>query len=224
MRSVVLLPLACGLVVGQTYSEADKPRVYVSDSNSWQMVGGFSYSKGSGGGGFAGGASPQTVEVIKTFGQRCLGIIVTMDKTKADYVVLFDREGGNGVVHRRDKIAVFRNNGDVLYSGSTRSLGNAVQNSCQAIQGGTKPTMTGIAISHDAPPAIPETGRLEPVILTGGENVIQQFRPLIQVEIEKHDAGKARGYTRFTAPNSPNAFNSSREGARTTGGTIPRMV
>jgi FkbM family methyltransferase len=45
----------------------------------------------------------------------------------------------------------------------------------------------------------------EKAILTVGENVIQQFRPVIQVEIEKHDAGKARGYTRFTAPNSPNA-------------------
>jgi hypothetical protein len=203
MRSVVLLPLACGLVGGQTYSEADKPRVYVSDSNSWQMVGGFSYSKRSGGGGFAGGASPQTVEVIKTFGQRCLGVIVTMDKTNADYVVLFDREGGKGVAHRRDKIAVFRNNGDVLYSGSTRSLGSAVQDSCQAIQGGTKPTMAGVAISHDAPPAIPETGRLEPVA------VVRPIAPppLVALGIEKHDAGKARGYTGFTAPNSPNAVS-----------------
>jgi Methyltransferase FkbM domain len=64
----------------------------------------------------------------------------------------------------------------------------------------------------------------EKAILTGDEKVIQQFRPVIQIEIEKHDAGKARGYTSFTAPNRPNAFNSSREGARTTGGTIPRMA
>lgn len=57
-----------------------------------------------------------------------------MDKDKADYVVLFDREGGKGLARKRDKIAVFKRDGDVLFSGSTRSLGNAVQDSCKAIE------------------------------------------------------------------------------------------
>jgi hypothetical protein len=57
-----------------------------------------------------------------------------MDKAKADYVILFDREGGKGYPRKRDKIAVFKKEGDVLYSESTRSVGNAVQDSCSAIQ------------------------------------------------------------------------------------------
>jgi len=114
-------------------AERAKPRVYVSDSNSWESSGGFGMAGGTGSGHFSGGARPQTVEVIKTFGQRCPTVTVTMDKTKADYVVLFDREGGKGLAMKKDKIAVFKKDGDVLYSGSTRSVGNAVQDSCGAI-------------------------------------------------------------------------------------------
>ncbi len=111
-----------------------KPRVFVSDSDSWSVAGGFSASHGSGSGYLAGGARPQTVEVIKTFGERCPAIVVTLDKANADYIVLFDREGGKGYARKRDKIAIFRKNADVLYSGSTRSLGNAVQDACSAIE------------------------------------------------------------------------------------------
>jgi hypothetical protein len=60
-----------------------------------------------------------------------------MDKSKADYIVLFDREGGKGVILKHDKIAIFKKDGDVLYSGSTRSVGNAVQDSCGAIENQT---------------------------------------------------------------------------------------
>ena len=111
-------------------------RVYITDSQSWEISGGFGTSRGSGGGAVGGGARPQTVEVIKTFGERCPEVTVTMNKTTADYVVLFDREGGKGFTRRRDKIAVFHNNGDVLFSGSTRNLGNSVKDACAAILGG----------------------------------------------------------------------------------------
>ena len=39
------------------------------------------------------------------------------------------------VVRRDNKIAVFRNGGDLLHAGSTRSLGNAVKDACQVIVG-----------------------------------------------------------------------------------------
>jgi hypothetical protein len=122
------------LVSAVCLAQSSKPKVYVSDSESWQVVGGFGASNGSAAGHFEGGARPQTVEVIKTFGERCPDVVVTMNKDKADYVVLFDREGGKGLARKRDKIAVFKKDGDVLYSGSTRSLGNAVQDSCRTIQ------------------------------------------------------------------------------------------
>jgi hypothetical protein len=85
----------------------------------------------------SGGARPQTVEVMKTFSQRCPIVTITMDKTKANYVVLLDREGGKDIFSRDNKIAIFRNDGDLLYSGSTRSLGNAVSDACKAIRRNT---------------------------------------------------------------------------------------
>jgi len=117
-----------------------KTRVYVSDSQSWLMAGGFGASNGTAAGATMGGSSPQTVELIKTFGQRCPQAIVTSDREKANYVVLFDRESFKSALARRDKIAIFRRNGDVLFSNSVRSVGNAVKDACEAItkDSGTK--------------------------------------------------------------------------------------
>jgi len=74
------------------------PRLFITDSNSWEISGGFAAAANSNGGAasgrVAGGARPQTVEVIKTFSERCPGATLTIDKSKADYVVLLDHEGG----------------------------------------------------------------------------------------------------------------------------------
>ena len=98
------------------------------------MPGGFGANVETPFGSHSGGARPQTVELIKTFGERCHTVTVTIDRNKADYVIMFDREGGKGYAHKRDKIAVFKKDGDILYSGSTHSLGNAVKGACLAIE------------------------------------------------------------------------------------------
>ena len=113
--------------------EQGRPRVYVSNSQSWLISGGFGGHYGTAAGATRGGSSPQTVEVIKTFGQRCSQVIVTNNRNIAAYVVLFDRESFKGFIRKRDKIAVFRRNGDVLFTDSVRSVGNAVKDACQAI-------------------------------------------------------------------------------------------
>ena len=110
----------------------DKPRVFVTDSQSWEVsgqVGGVDAVGGS----LNGGARPQTAEIIKTFGERCPDLIVTNKREKADYVVVLDHEGGKSLVLRDNKFAVFNKDGDAIKSGSTRSLGNAVKNSCAAL-------------------------------------------------------------------------------------------
>lgn len=122
--------MAAGAIFAQT---PDRPRVYLEESNSWEMSGGAGIAGGTGGGVMAGGARPQTVELMKTFRERCPGVTITMDKSKADYVVLFDREGGKDLVRKDNKIAVFRNGGDLLHAGSTRSLGNAVKDACSVM-------------------------------------------------------------------------------------------
>jgi hypothetical protein len=81
----------------------------------------------------SGGARPQTAEVYKTFGESCPAVQMTSARERADYVVLLEHEGGKGWVRRDNKVAVFTREGDMLYSRSTRTLGNAVKDACQAI-------------------------------------------------------------------------------------------
>lgn len=110
-----------------------KIRVYVTDSQSWEVTGGWGASNGSGGGATAGGARPQTAEIIKTFNERCPQFTVTNNEEKANFAVLLDHEGGKGVLRHRNKIAVFNRDGDAIFSDSTRELGNAVKDACGAI-------------------------------------------------------------------------------------------
>jgi hypothetical protein len=118
----------------QTPPNDGKVRVYISDSESWQVAGGWAAANGSGGGHESGGAQPQTAEIIKTFNQRCPDLTVTNNKDYANYAVILDHEGGKGVLRVRNKIAVFNRIGDAIFSDSTRSLGNSVKDACEAIK------------------------------------------------------------------------------------------
>ena len=114
-----------------------KVRVFVTDSQSWE-------TRGSGGGGgnkngwaagssFSGGARSQTAEIIKTLNQRCPETTVTNNLGKANFVIALDHEGGKGLLAHRNKIAVFNQDGDDIFSDSTRELGNAVKDACEAM-------------------------------------------------------------------------------------------
>jgi hypothetical protein len=56
-----------------------------------------------------------------------------MKQEGAHYVLLLEHEGGKGAMRRDNKFAVFNRDGDVLKSGSTRTLGNAVKDACAAL-------------------------------------------------------------------------------------------
>lgn len=121
-------------VPGSPIAEADKPRVFITDSQSWEYIS----NAGGSGGAFAshgsGGARPQTAEIVKTFGERCPQVITNNKVEKSDYVVVLDHEGGKGLLRHKNKIAVFnRVSGDSIVSHSTLSLGGSVQDGCEAI-------------------------------------------------------------------------------------------
>jgi hypothetical protein len=115
------------VVVGQSApgsspqtSTLDHPRVFITDSESWETSG----AAGGSGAAFAaeshGGARPQTAEIIKTFGQRCPDVVTNNIQARADYVVVLDHEGGKGYLRHRNKVAVFtRATGDSIVSKST---------------------------------------------------------------------------------------------------------
>ncbi|MGA8765695.1 MAG: hypothetical protein WB559_01650 [Candidatus Acidiferrales bacterium] len=125
-------PVAAPVAVGD-----GKTRVLVTDSQSWETRGGSSSGGNRNGWGgsswMAGGARPQTAEIIKTLNERCPQITVTNSLQKADFVLTLDHEGGKGLLAHRNKVAVFNRDGDDVYSGSTRELGNSVKDACAAM-------------------------------------------------------------------------------------------
>jgi len=138
--AIALLATFTQLALSQSADEAtkapgDRARVFITDSQSWEVG---SHS-GGGGGAFAseghGGARPQTAEIIKTFGERCPDVMTNNIQTKVDYIVLLDHEGGKSILSHKNKVAVFaRVSGDSVVSKSTLSLGGSVQTACEAIR------------------------------------------------------------------------------------------
>ncbi|MGA8285767.1 MAG: PEGA domain-containing protein [Candidatus Sulfotelmatobacter sp.] len=128
--------LGCALAQDQPSAtpDAEKARVFVTDSQSWSIAGSSGGAGGAYGGSMAGGARPQTAEIIKTFGERCPQVTINNIQTKTDYIVLLDHEGGKGALRHKNKVAVFaRVSGDSIVSKSTLSLGGSVQDACEAI-------------------------------------------------------------------------------------------
>jgi len=133
--SLLLITLTVPAIAQDTAKDSpDKPRVFITDSQSWEVRGYGGGGPGGGGSTMHGGARPQTAEIIKTFGERCPQVVTNNIQDKADYIVLLDHEGGKGVLRHRNKVAVFaRVSGDSIVSKSTLSLGGSVQDACEAI-------------------------------------------------------------------------------------------
>lgn len=126
--------LVCIYTAAQNPATSEKPRVFITDSQSWEMTGSGGGANGAWGAETHGGARPQTAEIIKTFGQRCPQVMVNNKQDVADYIVLLDHEGGKGWLRHKDKVAVFQKlSGDAVLSHSTLSLGGSVQDACEGI-------------------------------------------------------------------------------------------
>lgn len=142
---------------------AEKARVYVTDSQSWEVSNGAGGTAGGFGSAGTGGARPQTAEIIKTFGERCPDVLVNNLRQKADYIVTLDHEGGKSWVMHRNKVAVFqRISGDSIMSKSTYSLGASVQEACTAIRADWAKNSEAIRQAAD------EEGPMRPRPMTAG--------------------------------------------------------
>ena len=130
-----LLRGAIVMLVPMALAAADKPRIFVTESQATQLAGQAAAGEVKGSLKFTGGTSPQNIEVMKTFAARCPSVTVTSDRDKADFTVRLDHEGLSPVTPftRGNKVAVFNKNADLIYSSSTRVLSSAVNGACAAI-------------------------------------------------------------------------------------------
>jgi hypothetical protein len=122
--------LAAASLVSAEKKDDNRPRVFVTESDSWSVGGELGIPDLSEGGSINGGAKPQTAEIVKTVNERCPEVVVTRKEEKADYVLVLEHEGGKIFVRKDNKFALYNADGDALASGSTRSLGNAVKDAC----------------------------------------------------------------------------------------------
>lgn len=169
----LLFTVAASLVYAQ-----DKPRVFITDSQSWEVSGHAAGSGGTFGAETHGGARPQTAEIIKTFGQRCPQVTINNIQAKVDYIVLLDHEGGKGLLRHRNKVAVFaKQSGDAVVSKSTLSLGGSVQEACEAIQ--QHWTANGTAMRAAA--ATEATAQVKPTFLLQQPDVAKTSSPKLSL-------------------------------------------
>ncbi len=133
MKKIILLFAVLSVATGLSAADGGI-RIFISSSDSWSIRGGGFAGSNGGGGRVSGGARPQTVEIMKTFRERCPEYIVTINQDKADYIIFLEHEGGKGLARKDNKVAVFEKEGDMIYANSTRSLGNAVKDACKVIK------------------------------------------------------------------------------------------
>ena len=124
-----------------TTQSENKPRVFVTDSQTWELQGGFP------GGGTNDGDRPISVQVqngnrqiadtMGTLNEKCSDVIVTAKREKADYAVILDRPGDTNVsanIIKDKKYVVYKKDGDVIKGGSARTVGGAIKGICEAIK------------------------------------------------------------------------------------------
>jgi len=123
------------MVISGPVTAAEKPRVFITESTAVQAVGNATAADVKGSLALTGGTSPQNVEVMRAFTQRCPAVVVTANREKADYLVRLDHEAINPTtpfVHG-NKVAVFDRNEDLIYSNASRTLSSAVKGACTVI-------------------------------------------------------------------------------------------
>jgi hypothetical protein len=126
--------------------DSSKPRIYVSDTQSWVASGGFARSSSVAEGNLYGGYDPQLVDIYQDFTSDCPAAVVTQHKSDADYAVLFDKGSskkgitGLGGLIKVNKVTVLSRSGETVFSTSPHSADSAVRDTCAAIE---RKTATG---------------------------------------------------------------------------------
>jgi hypothetical protein len=117
----------------------DKPRVFVQGKGSEDVS---THGSGAGGRHWATWGAKSAIdshdegmEVTKDLQKGCPGVIVTLNQSNADYVIMLNRESkqNRGLLRTNSQVQVANRNGDVLGTAATRTVGNAAKDSCALI-------------------------------------------------------------------------------------------
>jgi hypothetical protein len=130
---------------------ASKPRVFITDSESWAEMGGFGKSTN-----WVPGYNPEMGEIYQNFTSGCPAIALVQDKSNADYAILFDQGSpkkglsGLGGLVKVNKVTVLWRNTETVLSESAHSEDTVVKLACHAI------TQRSAATARAQPAAVHE--------------------------------------------------------------------
>lgn len=189
--------LSCLLVLAMAvpaYSQ-DKPRVFVQGKGSENVS-----SNGAAGGGhhWAGWGSKSTIdshdesmEVTKDLQKNCAGVMVTINESNADYVVMMNRESkqNRGLLRTNSQIQVANKAGDVIGTNATRTVGNAAKDACNLIVGDWQAHGRMNVPMPAAAPA-PQTPTVQPAVQTSAG---AQVTPAVVTSAQTEGASVAPG-------------------------------
>jgi hypothetical protein len=120
--------------------KGSKPRVYITDTETWAEIGGFGNPNPSvGGSGYVPGYNPDMVSIYQDFTSDCAVVAVTQEKSKAEFAVLFDKGTGKkgftgfGGLVKVNKVTVVTRSGETLVSQALHSEDATVKLACDAI-------------------------------------------------------------------------------------------
>ncbi|HZP64109.1 MAG TPA: hypothetical protein VFB28_11890 [Terriglobales bacterium] len=125
--------------VGLCANAQDKPRVFVQGKGSENVS-----TNGAAGGGrhWATWGSKSTIdahdesmEVTKDLQKNCTGVMLTINQSNADYIVMMNRESkqNRGLLRSNSQVQVANKMGDVITTSATHTVGNAAKDACNAI-------------------------------------------------------------------------------------------
>jgi hypothetical protein len=109
-----------------------KPRVFITDSESWTDGRGFDPT------GDVPGYNPELGDIYEDFTTGCPALAFVQDKSDADYAIVFERAAkkglkGLGGLVKVNQFTVFSRKGETIASESSRSQDTAVKLACDAI-------------------------------------------------------------------------------------------
>jgi hypothetical protein len=130
-----LRALAAVLVLASSVASQEKPRVYITDRDSWKVSGWLVASNGMVVAREDARVVREHTENVKTFHAACPGVTVTENKEKADYALVWDRTNWNETAWtgHQNNLALYDRNGDLVWSGASHRMQTAARDACRAI-------------------------------------------------------------------------------------------
>jgi len=125
---LLLLPLA-------PLAAQEKPRVYLTDRDSWKEAGCVVASNGNATGRMSGRVVREHTENVRTFNNACPSVTVTERKEKADFALIWDCTNWNETAWtgNQNNMAVYNRDGDLIWSGASHKMTTGAKDACKAV-------------------------------------------------------------------------------------------